>query len=444
MDFNSWWKNIKSKTILVLVFTFIILHFNFSAGASAGELDDTLKKLLSAQQTRHNEDVVMKKIKDDPATIEELFSSKQGILARGSLFKKKQAPKSSSKKKAVKKSAPKKAVQKVEAANREPESLEDILTAQSLIVLDEDSGKLLYSKDPFKKMAPASLTKIMTAIVLLGSGRNLNETITIKHDIIVRSDAVALGLKKGDRTTLQDLLYMALLYSANDACVAIAEEVAGSVSGFAKMMNKRAREIGALNSNFVNPNGMPDSRHYSTAYDLAVLSSYAMKDTTFSKIVGTRRRTVKLITHKEISVKVAKKSSKTTAKASKSASKSKRKVKEETVKKIVEVTRTINLSNRHKLLGKTDGVRGIKTGYTKAAGRCLATAYSYGGKKLIIIVLKARDVNSDTIALIDCDKYLSASNIVIKSGTAEKPAVLSAGPAQQKASVTLSTVKIVK
>jgi D-alanyl-D-alanine carboxypeptidase (penicillin-binding protein 5/6) len=437
MDFKSSRKNISYKLILVLVLTFIITQFNFSAGASAGELDDTLKKLLSAQQNKHKEDVVMKKIKDDPATIEELFSSKQGILARSSFLKKAQASKSSSKNIDVKKSAPKKAVQKVEDANQEPESLEDILTAQSLIVLDEDSGKLVYSKDPFKKMAPASLTKIMTAIVLLDSGRNLNETVTIKHDIIIRSDGVALGLKEGDRTTLQDLLYMSLLYSANDACVAIAEEVAGSVPGFAKMMNERAKEIGALNSNFVNPNGMPDNRHYSTAYDLAVLSSYAMKDKTFSKIVGTRKHTVKLLTHKEVSVKVAKTSSKTT-------SKSKRKVIEETEKKIVEVTRTINLSNRHKLLGKTDGVMGIKTGYTKAAGRCLATAYSYGGKKLIIIVLKARDVNSDTIALIDCDKYLNASNIVIKSGTAEKPAVLSAGPAQQKASVTLSTINVVK
>lgn len=426
-----------NKIILVLILTFIIAHFNFSAGASAGELDATLKKLLSQQQTRHKEDVVMKKIKDDPATIEELFSSKQGILSRSSLFKKAQASKSSSKKKTVKKSSSKKAVKTVDEASQETESLDDILTAQSLIVLDEDSGKLVYSKDPFKKMAPASLTKIMTAIVLLDSGRNLNDAVTIKHDIIIRSDGVSLGLKEGDRTTLQDLLYMALLHSANDACVAIAEEVAGSVSAFAKMMNDRAKEIGALNSNFVNPNGMPDSRHYSTAYDLAVLSSYAMKDPAFSKIVGTRKRTVKLLTHKEVSVKVAKANSKT-------ASKSKRKVKEETEKKIVEVTRTINLSNRHKLLGKTDGVRGIKTGYTKAAGRCLATAYSYGGKKLIIIVLKARDVNSDTIALIDCDKYLSASNIAIKSGTAEKPAVLSAGPAQQKASVTLSTINIVK
>lgn len=440
MDLKSSRKNISYKVILVLIFTFVISHFNFAAGASAGELDATLKKLLSQQQTKHKDDVVMKKIKDDPATIEELFSSKQGILSRSSLFKKTQASKSSSTKKAVKKSAAKKAVKTVDELNREPESLEDILTAQSLIVLDEDSGKLVYSKDPFKKMAPASLTKIMTAIVLLDSGRNLDETITIKHDIIIRSDGVALGLKEGDRTTLRDLLYMSLLHSANDACVAIAEEVAGSVSAFAKMMNERAKEIGALNSNFVNPNGMPDSRHYSTAYDLAVLSSYAMKDQTFSKIVGTRKRTVKLLTHKEVSVKVAKTSSKKTAKAAKT----KRKVKEETEKKIVEVTRTINLSNRHKLLGKTDGVRGIKTGYTKAAGRCLATAYSYGGKKLIIIVLKARDVNSDTIALIDCDKYLSASNIAVKSGTAEKPAVLSAGPAQQKAGVTLSTINIVK
>lgn len=438
MDLNYILKPFQKRSHRILITSLLIFAFLaakpfFLHGADAGELDETLKKLLSAQQSKHREDGTLKKIKTDPASIEELFSSSQGILSRSSLLKKAQVSKSAAKKSSSGKVTAKKVSNPASGETEEPESLEELLTAQSLIVLDEDTGKLVYSRDPFKKMAPASLTKIMTAIVLLDSGKDLDEQVTIRHDIVIRSDGVSLGLKEGDKTTLRDLLYMALLYSANDACVAIAEEVAGSVSGFAKMMNERAKEIGALNSNFVNPNGMPDSRHYSTAYDLAVLSSYAMKNSTFAGIVGTRKHSVKILTHKEVAVKTAKKASKT-----------KKKVNEPVEKKIVEITRTINLTNRHKLLGKTDGVRGIKTGYTKAAGRCLATAYSQAGKNLIIIVLKAKDVNGDTIALIDCDKYMKASSIAVKTGTAEKPGALANGPAAQKTGVTLSTINIIK
>lgn len=429
--------------ILILAFYTPQLKF-FNLSANAGELDDTLNKLLSAQQSKHKESGELNKIKSNPQTIEELFASRQGIISTKSSVKKVSSSKKSVRTKA-KKTTAKKVIKTSSEEKNEPESLEDILTSQSIVVLDEGNGKLLYSKDPFKKMAPASLTKIMTAIVLLDSKRNLKETITIKHDIYVRSDGVSLGLKKGDKTTLLDLLYMSLLHSANDACIAIAEEVAGSVAKFAKLMNEQAKEIGAVNSYFVNPNGMPDSRHHSTAYDLAILSGYAMKNPVFAKIVGTRKHQVKIITQKEVVVKSNKKDKKSktalkssSKKNSKIAAKSKEKEKE--VTKLVEVTRTINLSNRHKLLGKNPGVKGIKTGYTRAAGRCLATAYSYGGKQMIIIVLKARDVVTDTMALIDCDKYLNASNIALKS-SAEKPAALS-GSEPQKTSVTLSTISV--
>ncbi len=443
-------KLIKSVIVIILILTFYTAQLKFfNLSANAGELDDTLKKLLSAQQSKHKESGELNKIKSNPQTIEELFASRQGIITGKSSVKKisssKKKAQAKAKKNASRKSTAKKVVETSSEEKNEPESLEDILTSQSIVVLDEGSGKLLYSKDPFKKMAPASLTKIMTAIVLLDSKRNLNETITIKHDIYVRSDGVSLGLKKGDKTTLMDLLYMSLLHSANDACIAIAEEVAGSVAKFSKLMNEQAKEIGAVNSHFVNPNGMPDSRHHSTAYDLAILSGYAMKNPVFAKIVGTRKYQVKIKTHKEVVVKSNKtdKKSKTALKSSakknsKAAAKSKLKSKE-TIE-LVEVTRKINLTNRHKLLGKTPGVKGIKTGYTRAAGRCLATAYSYGGKQMIIIVLKAKDVVTDTVALIDCDKYLNASNIALKS-SAEKPAALS-GSAPQKTSVTLSTISV--
>jgi D-alanyl-D-alanine carboxypeptidase len=430
---------------MILILTFYVPQLKFfDLSVNAGELDETLKRLLSAQQSRHKESGELNKIKSNPQTIEELFASRQGIITGKSSAKKIGASKRDIQSKVKKTEANKNAETSSEEKN-ETESLEDILTSQSIVVLDEGSGNLMYSRNPFKKMAPASLTKIMTAIALLDANIDLNETITIKHDIYVRSDGVSLGLKKGDKTTLMDLLYMSLLHSANDACIAIAEEVAGSVPKFAKLMNKQAKEIGALNTHFVNPNGMPDDRHYSTAYDLAILSGYAMKNPVFAKIVGTKKYQVKIITQKEVAVKSSK-TDKNSKAALKSSSKknskvtAKLKTKEEVITKLVEVTRTINLTNRHKLLGKTPGVKGIKTGYTRAAGRCLSTAYSYDEKQMIIIVLKARDVVSDTVALIDCDKYLNASNIALKS-SAEKPAALS-GSAQQKTGITLSTISV--
>nr|HOT77038.1 hypothetical protein [Candidatus Wallbacteria bacterium] len=200
MDPERVVKFIRSRVILIFILSFYFAQSNYSlAPANAGELDETLRKLLSSQQNKHKEDEVLNKLKKDPQSIEELFSSKQGILSKSSVFKKSSISKSVKK---SKKTSVKKAAVKKDDEAQEPESLEDILTAQSLIVLDESTGKLVYSKDPFKKMAPASLTKIMTAITLLDSNKDLNEKVTIRHDIIIRSDGVSLGLKEGDQTTL--------------------------------------------------------------------------------------------------------------------------------------------------------------------------------------------------------------------------------------------------
>lgn len=412
-------KTVKLTILFALIFVAIVITQSIS---TAGELDATLKKLLSEQQQKHQQDELLNKLRGGPETPQQLFDSRQGILFKNAALKKALGKKEKSSVRRASKSS-KKSI--AISSEEKPEAIEDAISAKSVVVLDEDSGKLLFSKEPFKKMAPASLTKIMTAIVLIESEPDLNKSVTIKHDIVIRSDGVSLGLKEGDQTTLIDLLYMAMLYSANDACVAIAEEVAGSVSEFAKLMNKKAKEIGAVNSNFVNPNGMPNNNHYSNAYDIAVLSSYAMKLPAFAKVVGTRKYSVKLLTHKEVTVKKARAKGKS--------------VKET---KIVEVTRNINLTNRHKLLGKVAGVKGIKTGYTNAAGRCLATAYSAEGKNLIIVVLKAADVANDTLALIDCDKFNSVSNVAL-SPNIEKPDAL-ANEKALNSKISLSSIKIVK
>lgn len=354
--------------------------------SSAGtDLDSTLKKLLAEQQKRHKADEVLSQIKSGQKNaFSEVVKNEQDLSEDNSELEK--VFEAHTKEKKEKKADPAKEL-----------VLEDIMSAQSAVVMNAATGKLLYSHNAFRTMSPASLTKILTTIIVLEACDDLSRTVKIKHNIKIRNDGVAIGLKAGDLTTIEDLLYMALLYSANDACVALAEELAGSVSEFSKIMNQKAKDIGAVNSNFVNPNGMPAANHYTNAYDLAIISQYAMQNEKFAKIVGTRTHSVQISTIKEV---------KTRARKGKKAT-----------KKLVKYVRNIKLKNRHKLLGKVEGVCGIKTGYTLDAGRCLATAYSAGGKNVIIIVLKSKDVVSDTMTLVDYDKYQKAANTASLSGS---------------------------
>ena len=395
------------RNLFTALLIIALLLFNSSSAVRAGELDKTLKKLLQDQQAKH----LAEKNKVSEASKEEILNNSPVLKKLFGRVQKNTAKKSSSKKNASKKAA--------EPAV--PETIEDMVGAQSAVVLDSKTEKVLFSRNAFKKMAPASLTKIMTAVVVLEACDKLDKTVTIKHDIRVRSDGVALGLNAGDTTTLEDLLYMAMLYSANDACIAIAEEVGGSVADFAKIMNSKAKDIGAVNSNFVNPNGMPNNQHYSNAYDIAVISNYAMKNEKFARIVGTKNKTVHICGVKEV-VKKNKKLKTVT-------------------KQLVKYDRTIKLSNRHKLLGKVEGVRGIKTGYTIAAGRCLATSYSEGGKDLIIIVLKGQDVVSDTMALLKYDKFPQGTSLVAARPDLkpEMPAAINATTGKLD-NITLSTI----
>lgn len=271
------------------------------------------------------------------------------------------------------------------------EILAEHLTARSCILYDPATRKILYSRNPFRAMAPASLTKILTALITLDTVQDLDEIVTVKRNIKIGRGGVALGFKKGDRISVRDLLYCAMLYSANDACVAIAEEISGSVEQFAKLMNTYSRSLGVINSNFANPNGMPDDRHYSTAYDLALLSAAAMKNPAFAEIVGTKNRTVHIQTVVEKRVTTKKQAKKLGLKVG-------------TLISSTPATRDIHLKNRHKLLGKYAGIRGIKTGYTLAAGKCLATDYCLKGRDLIVVVLKSEDPNDDTINLLAYQK----------------------------------------
>ncbi len=160
------------------------------------------------------------------------------------------------------------------------------VSARTAILIEQESGRILYEKDAHKKMRIASITKIMTAILAIESGK-LNETVTVSERAI-QAEGSSLYLQKGEKIKLEDLVYGLMLRSGNDSGVAIAEHVGGSLEGFVMMMNQKAQEIGMTNTHFSNPHGLDDHEdHYSTAYDMAILTQYAMQNETYRKISST-------------------------------------------------------------------------------------------------------------------------------------------------------------
>lgn len=159
----------------------------------------------------------------------------------------------------------------------------------SCILIDSNSGKILYEKNAYTKMYPASTTKIMTAILVLEKC-DLNEIVTVSDNAVslnlVPETYTRANIKSGEKLSIEDLLNVLLIPSANDAAIALAEHVSGTVDEFSKLMNSKAKEIGCTNTNFVNPNGVHNDDHYSTAYDMALIGKYAMNNETFRKIVS--------------------------------------------------------------------------------------------------------------------------------------------------------------
>ncbi len=160
------------------------------------------------------------------------------------------------------------------------------ISAKSAILIDSNSGRVLYEHNSYEKMPMASTTKIMTGLLACESGK-LDETVKVSA-FASGTEGSSLWLKIGEKQILENLTYGLMLKSGNDAAVTIAEHLAGSVDAFALLMNKRAREIGAVNTNFENPHGLDSDGHYTTAYDLALIAREAMKNDTFRKIVSTK------------------------------------------------------------------------------------------------------------------------------------------------------------
>lgn len=236
------------------------------------------------------------------------------------------------------------------------------LTAKHCIVTEFDTGRILYEKNAFNKSAMASTTKIMTALIVI-------ENCRLDDYAVVSQNAAAIGgseinLKAGEEISVEHLLYGLMLESGNDAAIALAEHTSGQIRDFCTLMNERATAIGAVNTNFTSPHGLDNPEHYTTAYDLSLITKEAMKNETFCKIVATKNYTAG----------------------------------------------SRHFTNTNALLGTVEGVDGGKTGFTNNAGRCIVLTAKRNGMRIIAVIFGCPDTLSRTIdgkRIIECiyDNY---------------------------------------
>ena len=234
------------------------------------------------------------------------------------------------------------------------------INSRRYVIFDRLSGRCIYGKDENKQTAMASTTKIMSIIIVV-ENCNLSDTVTITAKA-AGTGGSKLGLHTDDKITVMDLLYGLMLRSGNDAAVALAIHTAGSVEKFADLMNQKAEELGLTNTHFVTPHGLDNPNHYTTAYELAKITDYALKNETIAKIVKTKTATININGS------------------------------------------PMQINNTNELLGNVDGVYGVKTGFTNNAGRCLVTSVKRGDMDLIIVVLGAdtrKDRAKDSMKLIE-------------------------------------------
>lgn len=234
------------------------------------------------------------------------------------------------------------------------------INARSYVALDRKSKKILIGKNEYNKVKMASTTKIMTATVIL-ENCNLNDIVTVSKKA-GGTGGSRLGLKANDKISVHDLLYGLLLCSGNDAAVALAEHVSGSILDFCELMNIKAKELGMSNTHFETPHGLDSDGHYTTAYELALITDYALQNHTFRKIVETKNYTININGYPK------------------------------------------TLLNTNELLGVVNGIYGVKTGFTNGANRCLVTGCKRGKMDIICVVLGCdtkKFRGQDSIKLID-------------------------------------------
>ena len=227
------------------------------------------------------------------------------------------------------------------------------ISAGSAVLMDAKTGRILYEKDPHNRHLIASTTKIMTALIVCEQCNVLDRMRIPKEAVGIEGSS--MYLREGEVLTVQELLYGLMLHSGNDAAVALAIYCGGTVEGFVELMNDKARTLGLSNTHFANPNGLDHPEHYSTAHDLAVLAAYAMENPIFSKTVSTKTLTLG----------------------------------------------QRSMKNHNKLLWTVEGADGVKTGFTRAAGRVLVSSAVREGRRLIAVTIRDPNDWQDHKALLD-------------------------------------------
>lgn len=252
------------------------------------------------------------------------------------------------------------------AGNAQAEENEQVeSSARSAILIERETGRVLLSCNPNEKLPMASTTKVMTALMVLEYGR-LDEVVTVGRNAYgVPGTSIYLSL--GEQITLHDLLYGLMLASGNDAAVAIAEHIGGDVETFCRMMTERAAQLGCTDTVFLTPHGLPKEGHFTTAHDLALIAREAMSHDLFRQIVSTKRASIPWEGRNYQRI----------------------------------------LNNKNKLLSTYEGATGIKTGYTKAAGRCLVFGAKRDGLEVIGVVLHCSDWFDEAARLMNLafDRY---------------------------------------
>ncbi len=261
----------------------------------------------------------------------------------------------------------------LEESHADALALHDI-DAAGAVLMEATTGRVITDINMDKRLPMASTTKIMTALLAIERG-NLGDIVTASPRAAGITGS-SIHLQTGEKITLENLLYGLMLASGNDAAVAIAEHIGGSVDGFAELMNSRAKEIGAKNTHFVTPNGLHDDAHYTTAYDLGLIACEAMKNAKFAQIVSTQYYNTPGL----------------------------------------DGGRDRSLKNNNKVIFQFDGGNGVKTGFTKLAGRCLVSAAKRGGMQLVAVVLNCGGMFPESMALLDYGFSAAAMRPLVKKG----------------------------
>lgn len=240
------------------------------------------------------------------------------------------------------------------------------ITAEGCYLASADNGAVIYEKNADQRLYPASLTKIMTAVVVLDECDDLNRMVTAKKeelDILLGTDSSVLGLVDGEQFSALELLYILLVHSANDAANVLAKEFGGSIEGFVQKMNKKAAALGMTGTHYMNAHGLHDPEHYTTPKDMFLLTNYALENSTFAEIFGTRRHPLPATNKTDRNRLLA---------------------------------TTVFIQDPNSMMPSTyySAVKGGKTGYTDDAGRCLVTVAEKNGASYICVLMKCPVKNS--------------------------------------------------